>query len=226
MILSAIFPFLSIPSIFNKPEIISYNFLVAEGAIERLPQIEDTQSTVWLVLTIVYWLLVLFGGLKFFIRLISLYRIHLKSTIRHWEGYKFNNLSSDITPFSFFKKTYLNSNKHTDQELQTILKHEQVHTKNLHSLDILLIEIWAIFSWFNPISCLFKKAIKVNSEFIADYEVISQGTPFQQYQKSLLDFAIQTEHIPLTNQFSFISLKSRIITSSISIIMIKNGGSR
>lgn len=105
----------------------------------------------------------------------------------------------------------MNFNKHTEQELLTILKHEFVHTKSFHSLDILLIEIWMLFSWFNPISWLLKKAIKVNIEFIADHAVIRQGISYQQYQKSLLDFAIQTQHIPLTNQFGFISLKSRII---------------
>lgn len=214
ILISVIFPFLSFPPIFSEPEIISHNFLVVESTIENLPQIENTQSTIWLVLTIVYWLLVLFGGLKFLIRLISLYRIHLKSSTTLWKGYKFNNLSLEVTPFSFLKNTYLNFNKHTEQELHTVLKHEQVHTKNLHSLDILLIEIWTLFSWFNPISWLLKKTIKVNSEFIADHEVLKQGTSYQQYQKSLLDFATQTQHIPLTNQFSFISLKSRVIMMS------------
>jgi TonB-dependent SusC/RagA subfamily outer membrane receptor len=64
---------------------------------------------------------------------------------------------------------------------------------------------------FNPISWWLKKAIKVNIEFIADYEVIRQGIAHQAYQNSLLHFAVQSQNLPLVNQFSFLSLKSRIM---------------
>ncbi len=210
ILISVIFPFLSFPPIFSKPEIISYNLPVVESTIKNLPQTENTSSLVWLILTAIYWFIVFLAGVRLLSRLISLHRIHLKSSPKLWKGYKFNTLNLHTTPFSFFRNTYLNFNEHTAQELITVLKHESVHTKNLHSLDILLMEIWAVFSWFNPISWLLKKAVMVNVEFIADDEVIRQGVSYQHYQKSLLDFVTRTQHIPLTNQFSFISLKSRI----------------
>jgi beta-lactamase regulating signal transducer with metallopeptidase domain len=32
-----------------------------------------------------------------------------------------------------------------------IMRHEQVHIRQLHSADIMLFELLAIFNWFNPI---------------------------------------------------------------------------
>lgn len=211
ILFSVIFPFLHIPSFFTQPEIIYYNVLSIEDGVASLPQSQETNETFWFILVGFYWLLVAFGGIKLVIRLFSLYRIHLRSSLQFWGNYKFNNLPIDITPFSFFSRIYLNFEKHTETELLTILKHEQVHTKHFHSIDILLVEIWCIFSLFNPISWWLKKAIKVNIEFIADYEVIRQGIAHQAYQNSLLHFAVQSQNLPLVNQFSFLSLKSRIM---------------
>lgn len=175
-----------------------------------LPQSSEIDSPLFFALLGIYWLFVVFGGIKLVVSLFSLYRIHLKSSFQSWESYTFNNLKVDTAPFSFLTRIYLNFEKHSENELHTILRHEQVHTKNLHSADILLIEIWCIFSWFNPVSWWLKKAMKVNVEFIADREVVQQGIAQDAYQNSLLHFAIQSQKLSLANQFAFLSLKSRI----------------
>lgn len=210
ILFSAIFPFLSIPSFFSQPEVVYYQVLSIENSVASLPQNQEASYTLWPILLAIYWLLMALGGIKLLARLLSLYRIHLKSTPQFWGSYKFNNLPLDTTPFSFLTTIYLNFEKHTEKELYTILKHEQVHTKSLHSFDILLVEIWCIYSWFNPFSWWLKKAIKVNIEFIADHEVIQQGVAHHAYQNSLLHFALQSQNLPLANQFAFLSLKSRI----------------
>lgn len=210
ILFSAVFPFLHLPSFFSQPDVVYYQVLSIEDSVASLPQSQETSYTLWFILLGAYWLFMALGGIKLLTRLFSLYRIHLKSSLQFWKGYKFNNLPIDTTPFSFLTTIYLNFEKHTEKELHTILKHEQVHTKNLHSFDILLVEIWCIFSWFNPISWWLKKAIKVNIEFIADREVIQQGIAHHAYQNSLLHFAVQSQSLPLANQFAFLSLKSRI----------------
>lgn len=210
ILFSAIFPFLHIPSYFRRPEVVNYNVLSIEDSMASLPQSQETSYTLWFILVVTYWLLMALGGLKLLARLLSLYRIHRKSTPQIWENYTFNNLPLATAPFSFLSTIYLNFEKYTEKELDTILKHEEVHTKNLHSFDILIVEIWCIFSWFNPISWWLKKTIKVNIEFIADHEVIQKGIAHDAYQNSLLHFAVQSQNLPLANQFSFLSLKSRI----------------
>ncbi len=210
IVVSAIFPFLQLPSFFSQPDVIYKNVVFIGGSMGNLPQNHGTDDMFWVILLGAYWIVMALGGIKLLVSLLSLYRTHVKSFPQFWNGYTFNNLAIDSTPFSFLTKIYLNFEKHTEEELHTILKHEQVHTRNLHSLDVLLVEIWCIFSWFNPFSWCIKKAIKVNIEFIADNEVIQQGIAQHAYQNSLLHFAIQSQNLPLANQFSFLSLKSRI----------------
>lgn len=214
MICSAVFPFLKLPAFLKKAEVVVYAFGNAESNTFLLPEFEHQTLFIWTALFYLYWLVVAVGGIKLIIRLVSLYRMRLQSSSQLWRGYTFRNLNTETAPFSFLKTIYLNREMHDDQELQTILTHEQVHTQGLHSLDVLLVEIWILFSWFNPLSYLLKKAIQVNIEFIADREVVVQGVSHQQYQISLLRSATQATHIPLVNQFSFISLKSRIFMMS------------
>jgi hypothetical protein len=150
ILFSVVFPFLQIPSFFTQPEIIYYNVLSIEDGVASLPQSQETNETFWFILVGFYWLLVAFGGIKLVIRLFSLYRIHLRSSLQFWGNYKFNNLPIDITPFSFLTRIYLNFEKHTETELRTILKHEQVHTKHFHSIDIYWLRSGASFPCLIP----------------------------------------------------------------------------
>jgi hypothetical protein len=150
ILFSVVFPFLHIPSFFTQPEIIYYNVLSIEDGVASLPQSQETNETFWFILVGFYWLLVAFGGIKLVIRLFSLYRIHLRSSLQFWGNYKFNNLPIDITPFSFFSRIYLNFEKHTETELLTILKHEQVHTKHFHTIDIYWLRSGASFPCLIP----------------------------------------------------------------------------
>src|SRR5690606_20479121 len=67
--------------------------------------------------------------------------------------------------YSFFNKV------HIDPELigySTIVEHENIHVKHLHSLDILLMELVKIVNWFNPVVYSFHRSVKLNHEYIAD----------------------------------------------------------
>lgn len=83
----------------------------------------------------------------------------------------------------------------------TIVQHEYVHIRQLHSADVLLFELVAIFNWFNPIVYAYKQSIRLIHEFIAD-EIASQE------EASKADYALLLFHqqfglqpIPLTNTF-------------------------
>ena len=83
----------------------------------------------------------------------------------------------------------------------TIIQHEHVHIKQLHSADVLLFELVAIFNWFNPIVYAYKQSIRLIHEFIAD-EIASQE------EASKADYALLLFHqqfglqpVPLTNTF-------------------------
>jgi TonB family protein len=78
-----------------------------------------------------------------------------------------------LAAYSFFKKISVSSKL---PGYDIIASHEQVHARQWHSADVLLIEVVAIINWFNPVVYLYKLAIKHIHEFIADSQVLQSGT--------------------------------------------------
>jgi len=89
--------------------------------------------------------------------------------------------------FSFLNYIFIDSETESSQELEVILEHERVHIVQLHSIDLLLLEVLAIVQWFNPMVWLYLKSIKQNHEYLADQGVIKNGFPVDTYQYVLLN---------------------------------------
>lgn len=149
--------------------------------------------------------------LKFVFQLLSLLRIHLNSTSDQWRTYLFRNVLIPIVPFSFLNKIYVNKDQHLDAELKDIFKHEDIHVKGLHSLDILLFEMILVCCWYNPFVWLMRRAIRQNLEFLTDQQVLDKGIDKQTYQYSLLNVSKKGTSVGLSNQFNFKLLKRRIM---------------
>lgn len=113
---------------------------------------------------------------------------------------------NEIGSFSFLKWLVVNF---TDYELNfdPILRHESVHIRQLHSLDILLIEILKVGFWFNPVLWFYKRSLQEVHEYLADEEVPNR----EQYARFLVSYALNAPVASLTNHFFNSSLlKSRI----------------
>lgn len=112
--------------------------------------------------------------------------------------------------FSFFKFVFVDKDL---QNRETILAHEYVHIRQLHSFDVILFEIIGAVCWFNPIAYYYKKAIKNIHEFIAD-EIASKHEASKADYAMLLfsqQFGLALNPQQLTNQFfSKSTLKTRI----------------
>ncbi|MEJ2882564.1 M56 family metallopeptidase [Pedobacter sp. GR22-6] len=112
------------------------------------------------------------------------------------------------TAFSFFSK------KMVDEQLpgfETIHKHEEIHIRQLHSLDVVFFEILGIITWFNPVTYLYKKTVKNIHEFLADEEAAKFQGDKEEYAMLLLSTAFGVAPSTLTNNFYAKSLiKKRI----------------
>lgn len=113
-----------------------------------------------------------------------------------------------VRAFSFFNKVFV------DQELRendTILEHEMVHIKQVHSFDIIVFEILGIVCWFNPVVYYYKTSIKHIHEFIAD-EIASSYLPSRaDYAMLLFSQQFRVQAVPMVNNFfSRSTLKLRI----------------
>lgn len=111
--------------------------------------------------------------------------------------------------YSFFNKSYI------DPDLigySSIVAHENIHVKQFHSLDILLVELIKIVNWFNPIVYLLYRSVKLNHEYIADEITAHANNDRAGYAETLLRQAFDTPIHSLTNNFFNQSIiKERII---------------
>jgi len=147
--------------------------------------------------------------LRFIIRYISFIRIRNRSKLISSDGIKIYQVDDSIIPFSFGKSVFINPNLHTEDELQEIVRHEFVHVRQNHTIDIIWAELLCIINWYNPFAWLLKRSIRQNLEFIADNKVVENGIDKKQYQYLLLK-VIGNNQYSIATKFNFSSLKKRI----------------
>src|SRR5690606_20368631 len=81
-----------------------------------------------------------------------------------------------------------------------------------HSLDVLLVEFLRIVFWFNPLLLLYKKAIQLNHEFLADEAVYSKFQDKAVYQWLIFSKISGNEAgLSISSPFNLSSTKSRLI---------------
>ena len=146
---------------------------------------------------------------RFIIRYISFIRIRHRSELISDEGIKIYQVNKEIIPFSFGNAVFINRNQHSEEELQEIVRHEFVHVRQNHTIDIIWAELLCILNWYNPFAWLLKRSIRQNLEFIADNKVIENGINKKEYQYLLLK-VIGNSQFCIATQFNFSSLKKRI----------------
>jgi TonB family protein len=113
---------------------------------------------------------------------------------------------SSTGSFSFFKWLVVSHQDYT-HHLDTILRHEAVHIRQYHSLDVTLIEIIKTIFWFNPVLWFYKKSMQEIHEYLAD----EQAPNKERYANFLVSYALHSPVKALTNHFFNSSLlKARI----------------
>lgn len=157
--------------------------------------IEESPVSIGQILFIIYMAGILFLSVRLIWQLIK-----LKKVI---------NQPDPAVSYSFFKTVKLNA----DGEVhEAISNHEDVHARQWHSADVLLVELVMIINWFNPVVYFYRMAIKHIHEFIADRQAIKAGTNKADYAMLLLS---QTFHTPTHNLvnpfFNKSMLKARIV---------------
>lgn len=166
----------------------------------------------WAVFTVIYLVGVVFMGLRFCIQLFSLRNLIKRSRCHKSDRFTMVETTDQMSPFSFFNYIVYNPSLYTEQELKTILAHEQVHSHQKHSLDIMLIHFIRIFQWVNPFIWGYKKMVAQNLEYIADQEVGNANYDKKEYQYLLLrQSAAPMQVSSIGNPFFNSLIKKRIV---------------
>jgi TonB-dependent SusC/RagA subfamily outer membrane receptor len=148
---------------------------------------------------------------RLLIQLVSLYLFAQRTMERQMEGRKFNISNQLIGPFSFFSFICVNPNLYTEQELNEVLAHERVHVNQLHSVDIMLLELFRCVFWINPFMHILRKEARQNLEYLADRQVVKMGYSSVHYQYTLLKVADSKILPVIVSEFRMSNLKKRIV---------------
>jgi len=145
--------------------------------------------------------------------LFSIYKIkNLKGSKIVYQNRRIKILEDDTPPFSFMDTIYISKDYFKDGNIEdSIFLHEEIHVKQKHTADVLLLEILKILSWFNPFIYFYKKAMITNHEFIADEEVIHKNKNIKNYQELILKEILKQQDLNLIHQFNFNNTKKRFI---------------
>jgi hypothetical protein len=162
----------------------------------------------------VIYLVVATGIVVLFIRLIIQFlsfRKMVRSADVIMEGsVRVYQVHESIVPFSFVNSIFINAAQHNEEELKEIIRHEFIHVKQRHTIDIMVSEILVMLNWYNPFAWMMRHSIRQNLEFIADEQVIRTGIDKRQYQYLLLK-VVGASTLRITTKFNFNSLKKRIV---------------
>ena len=138
-----------------------------------------------------------------------------------FEGYRVVLIEKLTLPFSFLSTIYVNSADYKEGRIpDELFSHEISHIVQRHSLDILFIELLKVFFWFNPILFLFKRAITLNHEYLADEEVTRSKHNSDSYIHILLTIAFRDKKTCLASSFHYSFTKKRLL------MMTKNNCSK
>lgn len=148
---------------------------------------------------------VLFFVSRFLLGIFNVLQLRNQSVLGHIHGAKVY-LQESVPTFSFFNLIF--TSRHTDI---IVVRHEQVHVKQLHSIDNVFIEIISILLWINPLMIFYKRALKNEHEFLADQGAV-RNIDIEVYIKCLLNATLTTSRIPiLTSHFGSQLIKNRVI---------------
>jgi len=158
------------------------------------------------VLLMIYLVILAVGIIKVFLQLSRIAHAIISS-----KRFKVDGITLLASPAlhasSFFGYIFIDPAAKANDSFSHILEHENIHKREWHSLDRILVEVFVMINWFNPVAWLFRKSVIENLEYLADSAVLSKGTDPTLYQLSILNQYIGRASI--SNQFSS-QIKKRI----------------
>jgi len=201
---------LPISETINLPETILQNTLRQQ----ILPAINDSFS-LSKILLLIYVTVTAFLFCRFIVNISAIFfKIRNNNSVKYLNAKLILTKDSQV-PHSFLNYVFVYFKDFERGTIEKeILSHELTHVKQRHSLDILFIELLIIFAWINPLLFLYRKAIQLNHEFLADEFVVSKFRDTQTYQLLLVDKATKTNNLLLSSPFNYLLTKKRIIMMS------------
>ena len=192
------------------------NVIQLDGVVIRTSNVvlnnDNSEQPIITVLSIIYLIVACLFMFRFIVNLYSFYKKNKGNNRKVLDNVKVVLIEEAALPHSFWKSVFINKEEFETGKIPLeLIAHEKAHLQQKHTLDILFIEVLQIVFWFNPLLVLFKKAIKLNHEFLADEAVNKQFDSVTAYQKLLLNFASNKNTIALASNLNYLITKKRLI---------------
>ncbi len=161
----------------------------------------------WLLYGLVAVALLLRTGFQ----ILAILRSKSGRQIVSFETVKLVLIPEDTPTYSFFKFIFIPQKAFDNQNIpKEILTHELAHARQMHSLDIVFTELLIALWWFNPLLLLYRRAIRLNHEYLADEAVLAGPTDVKEYQLMLLDTLLAQRTTALASSFNYPFTKKRL----------------
>ena len=151
--------------------------------------------------------LVLFG-LLFLLRTVRLWWL-VRRAVPQPRGYRLLP-GGEGQAFTFGPHVYVSADVAESEDFDHVLRHEGVHARQFHSLDILLGEAFVTLFWFHPVAWWVRAQMRANLEYLVDRAVVDEGVNKRSYQLALVRQSAARQGLALALPFSEPSLKARI----------------
>lgn len=165
----------------------------------------------WSLISIIYIIGMVITLLIKTVQLTLLYRNILRGVL--WtekkDGITLYCHANNIAPFSWFNIIAISEDDYNNNAME-ILRHEMGHISNMHSLDILLVNVLEVVQWCNPLSWILANSLRDVHEYEADDAVLRSGVNAHQYQSLLIKKAVGSSSYAFANSFNHSLLKKRI----------------
>lgn len=183
-----------------------------QGEIVMSPQAPTETPLNWNAIFLgIYLIGFIFFSIRFTVQLAQLIRLVRNNPTIKDDECTYVLLTDQTIPYTFLN--FLFVEKESFQQIEKeILCHELTHIRQKHSWDILLVEFLKIVFWFNPLYLLYRQAIQLNHEYLADEAVNATFREKTAYQWLLLNKTSGTQvSLSMSSPFNFSATKSRII---------------
>ncbi|GEL10786.1 Signal transducer regulating beta-lactamase production, contains metallopeptidase domain [Flavobacterium glycines] len=226
LLFSFVIPFITIEIIQEIPHQETTPSIIPMTGGTSMPIIENSINY-WVIATWgLYGLITLALLIRFVVNIWKLNARTKSNSIINYKNAKLVLLQEKTLPYTFLNYIFINETDYHNRKIEAELyTHELIHVSQKHTLDILLIETLKVIFWFNPIFILYKKAIQLNHEFLADEKVVKSHNNVLFYQNLLLSKANANPTYYLASNLNYSVTKKRLImmtkTTSKSISFLK-----
>jgi beta-lactamase regulating signal transducer with metallopeptidase domain len=210
ILISALIPLVKLPS----PILVQHPVQWTDSALSSSAYTQSSAPKIGEILAVIYVLGATLFFIRFMAQLIQAFRIVKRAAYHHPTGYRIVNVDTDTPPFSFFGTIFIHQSHFSDSELDRIIAHEQIHIRQMHSIDLILMELLIIFQWYNPFVWPYKRSLKETHEYLADAGVIAQGFSTATYQLLILEQSVGEKLFAFANNFKQSQIKRRITMMS------------